>query len=343
MFLGCIMCFMIWVGCSDKEPPEVLVTNPMNGQTVSGTVSITAEATDNKGIKNVEFYIDGVLSSATSAEPYSYSWLTTSCLDSSAHNIYAKAYDASENEGISSVISVMVSNGPALPTPSVTYQVTTNNYGGGLSLTWDQIADADGYLIYADGICVDTVSGSTYTALVPAKKYEVYAYRSNNHSHPGVVNIAPVVTSNLDVWDYSDPDPSHPSGFGFYESGIAQAYSVSDTTYWPMIDQYIDWLFSLISPDQHVPPYNGEANFTKNSLSTSFDDKDIADQPGYYFNYSPIASDSVYYLWIDPTNDGWDNSTDHFSKIKVVAINGLRVTLTLAYQPVHGLRWLVTP
>lgn len=103
---------MFFIGCSgDTESPDVQITYPANGSVVSGTVNITAEATDNKEVARVEFHIDGSLASTSTSEPYTYSWVTTSLPDSSSHNIYAKAYDAVGNEGISSTVTVIVDNG----------------------------------------------------------------------------------------------------------------------------------------------------------------------------------------------------------------------------------------
>src|SRR6266436_2184208 len=61
----------------DTTPPSVSITSPSNGQTVSGTVTVTAGASDNVGVVGVQFQLDGVNGGAedTSA-PYSISWNT---------------------------------------------------------------------------------------------------------------------------------------------------------------------------------------------------------------------------------------------------------------------------
>ncbi|HIE06243.1 MAG TPA: hypothetical protein EYP58_05525 [bacterium (Candidatus Stahlbacteria)] len=43
-----------------------------------------------------------------------------------------------------------------LTTPDVTYDVTTD--GGGLDLSWTEVEDAEGYIIYADDVAIDTVT-----------------------------------------------------------------------------------------------------------------------------------------------------------------------------------------
>ena len=109
----------------------------------------------------------------------------------------------------------------------------------------------------------------------------------------------------------------------------------------PFIDYYIE-----SGPQQFWSPHhaniNNEVNSTANSGITDFDGLNIADGPGVYTTQTDIVLNSVYSFWIDPTNNGWDNTTDHFGKIKVIGINGTRVTMKLAYQPIPGLRWLVT-
>ena len=93
----------------DTTPPTASITAPANGATVSGTVSVTASASDNVGVTKVEFYADGALRSTDTTSPYSWSWDTTTFANSS-HTLVAKAYDAAGNVGTSSNVTVTVSN-----------------------------------------------------------------------------------------------------------------------------------------------------------------------------------------------------------------------------------------
>jgi hypothetical protein len=96
-------------GGGDTTAPTVSVTSPTNGSTVSGTVTVNATASDSVGVTKVEFYVDGALRSTDTSSPYSYSWNTTTFANSS-HTIVAKAYDAANNVGTSSNVTVTVSN-----------------------------------------------------------------------------------------------------------------------------------------------------------------------------------------------------------------------------------------
>ncbi len=230
--------------------------------------------------------------------------------------------------------------------PVVEYTVTST--GATLRLTWDDVADADGYYIYADDAIIDTIdeaTTTTYDATTPAAVYAVSAYAGEEESDLTEVDCAPVITLSIDVYGNTDPDTLHPSGFGFNTAGTAVAYSLRNTANHPLIDYYINSTVSPMefwSPHHHDPPYNNEVNVTKNSGSTTFDDLDIADAPGGYTSQTDIVSSAVYYFWIDPTDNGWDNATDYFGKIKVEAIDGLKVTMKFAFQPIAGLRWCVT-
>jgi pseudomonalisin len=96
-------------GSTDTTPPTTSITAPANGATVSGTVSVTASASDNVGVTKVEFYLDGALKSTSTASPYSWSFNTTTVANGS-HTLQSKAYDAAGNVGSSATVNVTVSN-----------------------------------------------------------------------------------------------------------------------------------------------------------------------------------------------------------------------------------------
>jgi beta-lactamase superfamily II metal-dependent hydrolase len=95
----------------DTQPPTTSITAPANGATVSGTVNVTASASDNVGVTQVEFYLDGALQSTDTAAPYEWSWNTTTATNAS-HSLTSKAYDAANNVGTSAAVTVTVNNAP---------------------------------------------------------------------------------------------------------------------------------------------------------------------------------------------------------------------------------------
>jgi hypothetical protein len=87
----------------------VSISAPANGATVSGSVTISANASDNVGVVGVQFQVDGVnLGSQDTTSPYSISWSSTSVANGS-HTLSAIASDAAGNKSTATV-TVNVSN-----------------------------------------------------------------------------------------------------------------------------------------------------------------------------------------------------------------------------------------
>ncbi len=96
---------------TDTIPPITSITAPDSGATVTGTVNISANASDNVAVTKLELYIDDSLSATDIAAPYVYSWNTTS-LTNGSHSLTTKAYDAVGHVTSSAAVAVTVSNVP---------------------------------------------------------------------------------------------------------------------------------------------------------------------------------------------------------------------------------------
>jgi hypothetical protein len=99
-------------------PPTVSITSPANGATVSGTVTIQASASDDKGVSKVEFYIDGAKADEDTAAPYEHPWDSTAATNA-VHILKAKAYDTAA-QSAEHQISVTVNNVDNPPAVSIT-------------------------------------------------------------------------------------------------------------------------------------------------------------------------------------------------------------------------------
>ena len=95
---------------NDSTPPTGLISNPISGQTVSGTVEITVLAQDDYGIENITFFIDGINISNDNTAPYSYAWDTTVLGNGSEHTISASITDVVGHQTILQPVLVTVSN-----------------------------------------------------------------------------------------------------------------------------------------------------------------------------------------------------------------------------------------
>src|SRR5437016_14144106 len=86
---------------ADTTPPAVSITAPANGATVSGTITVSATASDNVGVAGVQFKLDGAnLGAQDTASPYSISWNTTTA-STGSHTLTAVGRDAAGNQATS--------------------------------------------------------------------------------------------------------------------------------------------------------------------------------------------------------------------------------------------------
>ena len=93
---------------AESTPPSVSVTSPGAGATVSGTATVAASASDNRGVSGVQFKLDGQnLGAEDTSAPYSVPWNTTSA-PTGAHTVTAVASDAAGNAATAGGVSVTV-------------------------------------------------------------------------------------------------------------------------------------------------------------------------------------------------------------------------------------------
>ena len=147
----------------DATPPTVNITSPTNGATVGGTIIISAAASDNEVVTQVQFFVDGVLLSMDMTAPYSASWNTTPAADG-VHSLTAQASDASGNVGTSAAVNVTVDNtGPAV---SVTSPANGSTVTGLVTISADA-SDSAGVTqvqFFVDGVLLATDTTAPYSA-----------------------------------------------------------------------------------------------------------------------------------------------------------------------------------
>jgi hypothetical protein len=92
----------------DLVPPHIVIAQPGDGQTVSGNIRFKTYASDDVGLKRLEFFLDGALVDV-SPIPFDY-LLKTLFLADGVHELRVAAYDLSGNSDSDSV-AVLVDNG----------------------------------------------------------------------------------------------------------------------------------------------------------------------------------------------------------------------------------------
>jgi spore germination cell wall hydrolase CwlJ-like protein len=124
-----------FVVSSDGTPPAVAISAPTAGATVSGTVTVSANASDNISVGGVQFKLDGVnLGAEDTTSPYSVSWNTTTAANGT-HTLTAVARDTTGNTTTSTAVTVTVSNDTTAPTVSISAPAGGATVSGTLSVT----------------------------------------------------------------------------------------------------------------------------------------------------------------------------------------------------------------
>jgi hypothetical protein len=156
---------------ADTEAPEVTMTGPAPGAVVSGTVAVTAAASDNVGVAGVQFRLDGAnLGAEDTTAPYSVSW-TTGIQQNGVRTLTAVARDAAGGTAAALAITVTVLNvDTTAPTVSLTSPSSGATIVGNLSVSAsasDNVGVA-GVTFLRNGVAIgaeDTVS--PYSITVP--------------------------------------------------------------------------------------------------------------------------------------------------------------------------------
>ncbi len=182
-----------------KPGVYVTITNPLNGETVSGTVTITVDSNDNPDIA-----IDGSIVGSG----LSYIWETTSYSDGS-HTIEASA------KGHKDTITVTVSNGGSSnspPTADFTYTKTD------LTVDFtDQSSDSDGSI---SSWYWDFNDGATSTLQNP----------SHTYATDGTYSVSLTVTDNEGATDTTTQSIAVSSGTTNNPPTADFTYTTSDLT-----------------------------------------------------------------------------------------------------------------
>lgn len=118
-----------WIG--DTVAPTTAITAPAAGATVSGTVTLTASASDNVGVTSVEFFVNSTRIGTDTAAPYSLAWNSTTVVNGT-YTITSKAFDMAGNVTTSAGVTVTVNN----PTCGTTQQLLGNPGFEGGNVTW---------------------------------------------------------------------------------------------------------------------------------------------------------------------------------------------------------------
>ncbi|MCD6160982.1 MAG: hypothetical protein J7K40_01025 [candidate division Zixibacteria bacterium] len=166
--IGLLAITLLFAYCSDNstEPADIdpiSITSPENGDTISGTIDITAAAGSGYSFDRVDFYINGDSVGTDAASPYIYEWNTIIYTDTSQHDLTVIAYDGDDSY-ISDTVTVTTI--PPIPIMITSPVDNANIYGlvkilteVGEGYTFSRVD----FYIDGDSVYSDTTSLYEYT------------------------------------------------------------------------------------------------------------------------------------------------------------------------------------
>jgi len=165
-------------------PPVVEFTNPLNGQTLSGNVTITASSSDNVAVTYIFYAVDGnPITGQLTNPPYSYVWNTTT-VTNGTHLLKATTHDPSGNNS-TSTITVNVNNATGTPDTikpivSITAPTASSTVSGTINIT---ATSTDNVSVVGVKFLVDGIQVSSEDLSSPySVSWDTLTSSNNTHS-----------------------------------------------------------------------------------------------------------------------------------------------------------------
>lgn len=93
------------------QPPSVAIASPRRGAHISGNIEINAAASDDFGLKRVEFYVDGEKKISDTIQPYKFTWQTATYYNGS-HSLKVIAVDSRNQTSEDTVVTLLLPHDP---------------------------------------------------------------------------------------------------------------------------------------------------------------------------------------------------------------------------------------
>ena len=182
----------------DPTPPTVALTAPADGAILTGTVTVSANASDNKAVARVEFYRGSTLIGTDTTAPYSIQW-DTSVETPGSYALTAKAFDTSNNTATSAARNVTVRDSVA-PAVSITSPANNSTVARRTTVTIAATATDNVGVVrvefYVNGAltCTDTAAPFTCAWSVPNSPNKVYQLQAKGFDAAGNVGTSATVS-----------------------------------------------------------------------------------------------------------------------------------------------------
>lgn len=199
----------IWVeqtaGGPDTTPPAV--TTSVSG--TNGMLTLSANATDNIGVTNVEFYINSVLRGSDNTAPYAIMYNSID-LGNGTHTLTARAFDSAGNNTTSAEVDFSINN----VAPVANFNASVS----GLTASFtDASLDMDGTIVSRTWNFGDSTSSTTTN---PSHTYAVagnYTVTLTVTDNTGLTNSR---SQTVDVGNSTVQTYSNPTDFAIADNAI---------------------------------------------------------------------------------------------------------------------------
>jgi hypothetical protein len=202
---------------ADTQAPTVSLTAPSEGSTVSGTIILNAEVSDDVGVASVQFRVDGVgLGTPATLAPYSLE-VDTTLLTNGTHTLSAYARDRAGNSSEATVTVTVVNQQPPTPTPTGgpltllgndTVLDNPDSHAAGSAEAFQYLAEASGTVGHIH-LYVDSPNA--------AEEIVVGLYTNTRDDNPGVLLSQATMTNPVPgSWNIVDMPPTSITGGARY-------------------------------------------------------------------------------------------------------------------------------
>lgn len=171
----------IWVSQGSAPPADTTPPTVSASETgTSGSITLNATASDNVGVTNVEFYVDGVLRGSDSSSPYSIP-LDSTTLTNAAHSLTAKAFDAAGLSTTSAPVSFTINNAPSTQFNEAESNGTVAS-ANAVAKSYSKIVGTMGNTTDKDYFAVSLAAGETLKIdmVGPANDYDLYLVNASD-------------------------------------------------------------------------------------------------------------------------------------------------------------------
>jgi len=235
-----------------NNPPAVDITNPANNAIVSGMVNVTADATGDNGVTQVEFFVDTASIGVDTRAPYGITWDSTTVADG-LYMITAVTTDATEQTASDSIM-VVVFNVNSVPVVAITNPFDGTKFTSGSSILFEGIAndvedgdltDSIDWISSIDGLIG---TGGSFSTILKDGSHTITAEVTDSGGESGSYSITVTVeatpVNELPTVTITSPanGSTFDSGASIFFEGTANDTEDGDLT------ASINWTSSINSP-----------------------------------------------------------------------------------------------